>query len=179
MTVDVDRLVEILRETDTWRTDDFPASRSAYVELTDRELEIAHFVAEKRNAHGKSAGANATKFGYSGSTLELHYRGCLGEMAFAKGMDRYWSGAGQSFHDDDDVGNVQVRVTAHEQGCLIVRPEEKAEDLPWVLVVGSGSRYRLAGWLWGRETRRGEWLRAPADRPPAYFVPQKFLRPCL
>lgn len=177
--MDITRLVEVLAETDPGPSRELPANRSECVELTERELELARFVAEKRNSYGRSAGADASKFGYSGSTLDLHYRGCLGEMAFAKGMDRYWSGAGQGFYEDDDVGNVQVRVTAHEHGCLIVRPEEGAEDLPWVLVIGSGSRYRLAGWLWGREARQEEWLRAPADRPPAYFVPQRFLRPCL
>lgn len=147
------------------------------VVLTDQECNIARFVAEQRNRDGAQAGADASKYGYDGSTLELHYRGCLGEMAFAKGLNRYWSGAGCSYHVDDDVGRVQVRVSAHPHACLLVRPNEEALDDPWVLVVGEGNTYSIVGWLWGRETRREIWLRSPAGRPPAYFVPQEALRP--
>lgn len=147
------------------------------VELTDQELAIAWFVAEQRNRDAIRAGADEAKHGYKGSNLELHYQGCLGEMAFAKAFNRYWSGAGCSYHLDDDVGNVQIRVSAHENACLLVRPNDGALDSPWVLVIGEGRSYKIAGWMWGRDTRRNEWLRDPAGRPPAYFVPQDALRP--
>ena len=145
------------------------------VELTQLELELARFVAEQRNRDGQSASADAEKYGYRGSTLELHYQGCLGEMAFAKAMNLYWSGAGLSYHFDDDVGRIQVRVTKYATGCLIVRPNEKAGEEPWVLVTGQDASYRVVGWIPGREAKQEMWLRDPAGRPPAYFVPQDAL----
>lgn len=148
-----------------------------WVRLTDLELAIADFVAEQRNRDGIRAGAAKTKHGFEGSHIDLHKRGCRGEMAFAKGMNRYWTGSGCTYHLDDDVGSVQIRTTSHVHGCLLVRPGEGALDDPWVLVVGEGSDYCIVGWMWGRDARRDKWLRDPAGRPPAYFVPQEALRP--
>lgn len=147
------------------------------VELTARELALASFVACQRNADGVHANADAGKFGYDGSTLDLHLKGCLGEIALAKALNRYWTGAGTGYYDDDDVGQIQVRVTRHDHGCLLVRPNEGHLEAPWVLVVGVFPNYSVRGWLWGYEARQDKYLRAPADREPAYFVPQPDLRP--
>ena len=149
------------------------------VQLTELELALATFVAEQRNAAGRAAGADAAKYGYSGSQFDLHLQGCLGELAFAKGTGRYWSGAGCDYHSDDDVGHIQVRTSKLPHGHLLVRPTEGHEDKPWVLVVGEFPTFHVIGWCFGREAKREEWLRSPNGRPPAYFVPQKSLRPVL
>lgn len=150
------------------------------VELTQREWEIARFVAGQRNDAGNTAGADNGKYGNTLSAFTLHLRGCLGEMAAAKGLNRYWSGAGTGYHNDMDLGVEQVRMTVHATGRLIIRPEDVRRptiDAPWVLVIQHDSlRYTLAGWIIGREGVREEYLASPSGRTPAYFVPQWALR---
>lgn len=148
--------------------------------LTSLEIAIAEFVAHQRYDAGLLANADPHKYGFDGDAYQITYDGCLGEMAFAKGRNLYWSGAGVDFRNESDVGKVQVRMTRHRNGCLLHRPNEAHLEDPWVLVIGEESRddtYHLGGWLYGHELRREEWLRAPAGRPPAYFAPQNALRP--
>lgn len=147
------------------------------VELTLEEIDLTRYVAEKRHAGASLAYADPQKHGFTGSNLELHYSGCLAECAFAKSRNLYWSGGGLSWRDDDDVGGIQVRSTPLPHGSLLVRPTDGALDKPWVLLIGADGKYRLVGWLYGRETHRECWLRAPNGRPAAFFVPQSVLRP--
>ena len=151
------------------------------VELTQREVDLASFVAEQRNGAGAAAGADALKYGDSGlSQYELHVRGCLGELAAAKGLDRYWAGGGTNYHEDLDLGIAQVRTTRYATGRLLIRPEEvrrKTIDDPWILVIQHDPwHYGLAGWIIGREGIRDEYLTAVAGRKPAYFIPQERLK---
>jgi len=150
---------------------------SQAIRLTPLEMAIAEFVAHQRLQAALQARADPHKYGFDGDAFEAHYQGCLGEMAFAKGRNLYWSGAGVDFHNEQDVGKIQVRVTSHKDGHLIHRPNEGHLDDPWVLVIGREEIYRLAGWLYGRDCRRDEWLRTPNGRPSAYFVPQDALHP--
>jgi len=76
-----------------------------------------------------------------------------------------------------DVGNyIQVRYSHYQKGHLLVRPKDPKEHL-YVLVTATGRIYTLWGGLWGIEAMNDDYLKAPADRPPAYFVPQDKLQP--
>jgi hypothetical protein len=150
------------------------------VKLTQREYEIARFVAVQRNEAGREANADPGKYGNTDmDQFNLHVRGCLGEMAAAKGLNRYWFGAGTGWHDDMDLGVEQVRMTKHLGGRLLIRPEEtklSTIHAPWVLVIQCDVlHYLLAGWIVGRDGVREEFLARPAGRAPAYFVPQEAL----
>src|SRR6187431_1376259 len=146
------------------------------VVLRPREVQLARFVAKIRNDAGIAAKADNGKHGNDLDSLERHIQGCLGEMACAKGLDRYWFGAGTTWEDDQDLGVEQVRMTPHHDGRLIIRPDDVAKptiDHPWVLVVQHDLvRYDLCGWIIGRHGVRKEYESTPNDRPPAYFVPQ-------
>lgn len=150
------------------------------MELTQRELDLARFVAIQRDSSGSKAKANAEKFGHTGETFVTHVRGCLGELATAKGLNLYWTGAGTTYHTDADVGVAQVRMTAHATGRLLIRPDDAklaTIDAPWVLVIQHDLyRYTLAGWIIGREGLHAKYLASPAGREPAYFIPQDVLR---
>jgi hypothetical protein len=146
------------------------------VALTSLEYDLCVFVASQRQSAAERAGRRDAH-GLTADSLQAHHLGCLYECACAKGMNRYWSGAGRDFLADDDVGRIQVRGTEHHDGRLIVRPDEGNLDVPWVLVTGSFPLYVIRGWVWGRETRVERWLDAPAGRPLAYFVPQQALHP--
>jgi hypothetical protein len=146
------------------------------VTLTLLEFDLAQHVSAQRNRDGIRARADSAKFGNAADTLAVHLRGALGEIAAAKALGRYWTGAGTDFHRDQDVGQFQVRVTDRDSGCLIVRPNEGHDNDPWILVTGSFPNYIVRGWLYGHEARQPEFLQAPNGRPPAYFVPQDRLR---
>lgn len=151
-------------------------TRLIWVILTLREFELCCFVACRRNADAILTHADEEKYGFSGDNLDSHLTGCLGECAFAKGMNRYWTGAGVGWLDDDDVGDVQVRATKHDHGRLLVRPHEQHLDAKWVLVTGNFPHFCIRGWIYGHEAHHEQFLDSPAGRPPAYFVPQSHLR---
>ena len=144
--------------------------------LTPLEMALTEFVGRQRYDAGIKAGADPHKYGFEGDALTICIEGCRGECAVAKALNVYWSGAGVDYANEEDVGRLQVRVTKHRSGRLLHRPTEQHLEDPWVLVVGEGDTYHLAGWLYGHECRQERWLTAPAGRPPAYFVPQESLR---
>lgn len=150
------------------------------VVLTALEIAVAETVARQRNADGIRAGARQAKYGTPDyPSFDLHRRGCLGELAAAKGLNCYWFGAGRDYAHDCDLGAEQIRTTTHPNGCLIIRPDETRKDeiqTPWILVVQhDDAHYVLAGWIVGRDGVRREYLRSPRSRPAAYFVPQAHL----
>lgn len=147
------------------------------ITLTPLEMALTEFVAKQRLRDGERAKADEHKYGFDGDPFAVMVEGCRGELVVAKALNVYWSGAGTDYANESDVGRLQVRVTKHRTGRLIHRPVEEHHDDPWVLVVGEGDTYHLAGWLYGHECRQERWLTAPAGRPPAYFVPQDALRP--
>jgi hypothetical protein len=145
--------------------------------LTPLEMALTEFVARQRIRDGMRAKADEHKYGFDGDPLAIMVEGCRGECIVAKALNVYWTGAGVDYSNEEDVGRLQVRTTHHRNGCLLHRPNEEHHDDPWILVIGEGNTYHLAGWLYGHEIRRQEWLREPAGRPPAYFAPQGSLRP--
>ena len=153
------------------------SSAPIHVSLTHREKQTAYYVAKLRNKAGVAAYANAGKYGNDMDTLLLHYRGCLGEMALAKGLNRYWSGGGLDYHNDDDVGGLQVRVTAHATGRLLIRKGEGPDAAPFFLLVGEKGEYDIVGWAYAWKVKQDIFLDAPAGRTAAYFYPQNLLNP--
>lgn len=101
-----------------------------------------------------------------------HINGACGELAAAKALGLFWSGAIGDLRARD-VGPYQIRATERLDGCLILHPDDD-DNHPFVLVVGSGQHYRLAGWILAREGKQDCWWRGPR---PAWFVPQSELQP--
>lgn len=150
--------------------------------LTDLEVEICKHVARQRQADAERAGADPHKHGLAveGGYI-FHLNGCLREMAFAKIVNRYWTGAGLHWEEDDDVGGVQVRSTAHANGHLIIRPDdEEVWDQIWALVIGmdGGREYTYVGSILDQFTRIPEfWGAKDPSRPPCWWIPQDALTP--
>jgi len=102
---------------------------------------------------------------------QLHIEGCLGELAVAKAMNLYWS-KGQ--YGADDVGDFQVRTTRRDQSDLILHPRDP-DDKRFYLVTGYNGRYKICGWILGRDGKKLEYWKDPAGGRPAFFVPQSAL----
>ena len=150
------------------------------VTLTHHEIDLANYVAKLRDINGRAARADNNKYGNAAPSLPLHLLGCLGELATAKGLNIYWSGAGTSYQQESDVGFIQVRTTTHLNGRLLIRPDETKRDTinhPWVLVIQHDiAHYTLPGWIIGIDGVKNEYLDNPNKRGPAYFIPQGALR---
>ena len=145
------------------------------VVLTPQELMIAATVGVmrqitnlrdcRRDAHGAEA-----KYGW-----QYHIEGACGECAVAKACGAYWNGNLGNLKADD-VGRLQVRAGSGEDYRLIIHDTDP-DERKFVLVVGLAPRYRLCGWLYGREGKRPEFWTDPVGQRPAYFIPQSLLHP--
>lgn len=116
------------------------------------------------------------RHGYDGADgWTVHVEGACGELAVAKLLNRYWAGTLNTFKEGGDVGNIQVRTRSRENYDLIVRTDDRDEDV-FVLVVGRAPKYRVVGWIRGKDAKRAEWSQTHGGRPAAFFVPQHALR---
>lgn len=90
-------------------------------------------------------------------------------------MNRFWHGSVNAAKSDPDVGkNIQVRATKLLRGKLIVTDSDP-DDQIYVLVVGQIPEYNVVGWIRGADAKNKDFIFAPNNRPPAYFVPQSEL----
>lgn len=103
---------------------------------------------------------------------QLHIEGALAEMAFAKHLGLFWSGA-NTFRADD-VKSWMVRSTASHSNRLIVH-EQDLDTKKFVLVTGCNGRYCIQGWIRGSDAKKKEWWQDPQGNRPAFFVPQAAL----
>jgi len=104
-----------------------------------------------------------------------HIEGAMAECAVCKAFGLFWNGGTKRFHAPD-AGPFQVRQTAHENGCLHLHPGD-ADNEAFICAIGRNGAYRLAGWLYGKEGMKGEWLREPNKGRPCFLVQQWALRP--
>ena len=95
-------------------------------------------------------------------------------MAFAKALNLYWSGSGENYLNDTDVGGIQVKSTANPHGGLLVQKETletaKAQRARWVLVRGD-IHYEICGWLFGSEILQMKQYYRTDIRYPAFIIP--------
>ena len=100
--------------------------------------------------------------------------GALGEVALAKALNVFIADHGDM--KCPDVGDVDVRMTMHENGRLIIHPDDP-DDRAFYLVTGAYGDYVVRGWIRGGDAKRDEWWTDPSGGRPAYFVPQDALTP--
>jgi hypothetical protein len=104
----------------------------------------------------------------------LHVRGACGELAVAKALNRFWSGALGNLRAAD-VGPYQVRHTLRQTNGLRLH---HADEGVFILVTGDPPNLCVRGWLEACEGKHARFWGDPTglDRP-AFFVPQHLLRP--
>ena len=104
---------------------------------------------------------------------QMHVEGCLGEMAVAKYLDRFWHGAVGIPHHGD-IGSIEVRTSNHETARLIVHDRDLSDSV-FILVTGLNGLYNIRGWIKGKEAKQRRFWSDPAGGRPAYFVPKSEL----
>jgi hypothetical protein len=106
----------------------------------------------------------------------INIEGALGEKAFAKGTNRYYSGSVNTFKEGGDVGSIQVR-TRSKTGYELYCNERDRDADQFVLLIGSMGKYEILGWAYGHEIKQPEHLKKlTAYSRPAYFIPTSKLR---
>ncbi len=103
--------------------------------------------------------------------------GVCGEIAVAKLGKFYFIPGLNEFHVVPDVfRDVEVRSTDRDDGCLVIRDNDVLERR-FILAIVNGSDVVLAGWIYGTEGAKSEYLRNPNNHVPAWFIPINKLRP--
>jgi hypothetical protein len=156
--------------------------RYARVTLAWSEVERGARLAARRYVNGLRLGRTPTHNQPRDRVLWDDLQGIHSEMAHA-------ALRGVPYHPGDDLdsrtGDVagdHVRATIHESGHLPLYPEDDP-TARFVLWVGHGARWELAGWLRahdGQQPRYRRWPhdgKHPAVRFRAYYVPQADLQP--
>lgn len=110
----------------------------------------------------------------------MHIEGACGEMAYAKGCNRFWTAGVNTYKGESDMpGGIEIRTRSSDHYDLIVRADD-SNDRYYILVIGRCPRYRLIGGIWGSEAKaRNEWVQSYGGREPAWFVPQSELGPLI
>jgi hypothetical protein len=148
---------------------------SLLVELTPAELLLASTVGCMRQVANLRDGRRDAHGAQRESGWQLHVEGACGELAVAKALGLFWSGSIGNLRAAD-VGEVQVRTRSRDDYDLIVHPSDP-DGAAFVLVVGTAPRFKLVGWLPGREAKHQRHWLDPAGGRPAFFVKQSWLYP--
>lgn len=105
----------------------------------------------------------------------IHILGALGEAAFAKGTRRYWSGSVNTFKGSDIGRNIQVRTRSKHNYDLIVRRDDRDDDI-FVLVTGGPQMFMIHGWMLCSDAKQERYIQNYGFHGEAYFIPQSELR---
>jgi hypothetical protein len=157
---------------------EFPASAGEWheVTLTPAEMLSAAHVGIMRHVQNLKRD-KAPMYGASGmDDWQLHIEGALGECAVSKLLNLYWLGSVGNLMAAD-VGRLQVRTRSKHNYDLILHPAD-LDNAAYILVTGINGRYRVHGWIYGREGKLPEFWKDPTGTGrPAYFVPRSLLTP--
>lgn len=149
---------------------------SVELKLSDTDLVHVGQVATARIIDNFSRNARYGAPEGEGS-FELHWIGCVGEKATAIYTGLYWDGSISDLGAVDVGAMVQVRTRTKAYYELMLHPDD-ADRLPFVLVlIHKLPVVILRGWVFGSEGKQDRfWGEYVKDRP-AFFVPQKTMRP--
>ena len=152
------------------------------IKLEANDIELALNTANKRFI-GNIRMGKGFSYGYQGDyrkQLADSFLGALGEVAYAKSLNKFYNGSYtdnlQRYTDSDFQNNVEIRCQERkEYNFLLIRPQEKKGK--YVLIIHEGNyEFSILGWfpfindMPERLTNFGH-----PNRPPAYKVDIKEL----
>lgn len=105
-----------------------------------------------------------------------HVLGAMAEKAVCRYYDFYWDPT-VGLLNEDDAGPLQVRSIDDPGHRLILHPDDKDWKV-FILVYTAPPRFTMKGWIMAEHGKREEyWEKVNDHRAPAFFVPQRVLRP--
>jgi hypothetical protein len=148
------------------------------VKLTPIELQLATLVGQIRtrsskgdgmeNAHGLEADLN--------EGLIIDILGAKGECILAKHLNVFWCGSVNTFKNERDVGAVFENRTIGELRRRLLVREGDLDEAYYVSTAVVNDIGYIKGYLLGKDAKKGKWLKDYADREPAYFIPDEYLK---
>jgi hypothetical protein len=149
------------------------------IELTNQEQWRAACCGLKRwiEAHTKGCRQRFGQRGDYRENVSRHIIGAMGELAAAKALRVEWPATVNEMHVGNGLpGGIEVRTGMHARSLLVVRPNTP-DGVRVVWVKGhEAPLFTVTGWIVARDAKRPEFWKAPAERPPAWFVPDFVLR---
>jgi hypothetical protein len=145
------------------------------IELTNAELLHAGIMGVMRRVSSIKRGLKP-QYGFNDENpWQIDIEGSCGELAVAKALGIYAS-LGLDTFKAPDLPGMQIKTRSNHSYELIVRPHD-AEDQHYVLVTGKNGKYRVHGWILGKDAKQKKWEQTHGGRDAAYFVPQDVLKP--
>jgi len=141
--------------------------------LSKKELQEANAIAQARMDGVESIGLMDKHGAESERNFSYHLLGARGEIAFRKFINSNEKVTVNTFKKTPDISGVEVRTRSKDDYDLIIRKDDP-DDRVYVLVVGEGCKFRVVGWLLGKEKYNFS-TKTFNNRPKAWFIPQKSL----
>jgi len=142
--------------------------------LSCREAELAVWEGGRRRLrriYGKASGDLFQR----AQPFDRDVEGVGAELAVARYLNLYWTPSeGAQPPTLGDVGEFEVRWTAHEDGHLTVR-SNTPDARKCVLVVGRIPEFRICGWMLAGDAKQGRYRREfenARGRLAGFWVPQ-------
>lgn len=152
---------------------------SRYITIDPDEWSLCVQVANARQVSSIKKGGRDTLSKKDGWLEEFtpHIIGCVGELAVAKALGVSWTGSVDTFRSVADLGkNIQVRHRKNPDFDLIVRGNDKDND---VFILSRGlppGAIEVVGWILGRDAKREEWIKDYGNyNRKAHFIPSNEL----
>lgn len=143
--------------------------------LTEDQIDQVERVARIRQTFAIDA-KRKDAYGFDGHHgYEKHFLGAGGECAVALVLGMVWDAGINTFKSADLAGNIQVRTRSKHGYELLVRPDDKDDDIFVHVTCQAFPRFVIHGCLRGREAKQVNWLKDHGGRPAAYFVPNAAL----
>lgn len=147
--------------------------------LTPFEMEVVALAAAKHVTNALERGSKSYARQEREWLMANAFNGYSAELAFAKATKRYWSmGIGGGVGKPDFLPDIDVKYGNPRLNALTLVPGKVKPDWRYVLVVGVAPELEVAGWIWGRDGEKPEFLQDPTGtKRPAYFIPRDRLTP--
>lgn len=107
---------------------------------------------------------------------EVDVLGALGEVAVAKGLNRYWQAeVNAKGRNGGDVGHIEVRTSSNPNHNLIVRNGDPEHKIYCLTLANTDKLFYIVGWIRGKDAKM-EYYRKVLPSGSHYVVPVEDLK---
>lgn len=108
--------------------------------------------------------------------FRFHVMGAVGELAASKVLGIPFSGSVDTFKEQPDLQDVEIRFRSNAEWQLILRDND-SDTARYVLARGlPPGAIEIVGWMYGKDGKRPEFKANHGNYREAYFVPDSMLR---
>jgi hypothetical protein len=148
------------------------------IQLSMSEIHIASIVGIQRSLDALRNNRDGRYGCDRAPGFDLDIIGCLGELALAKYLDRFWNGAFGDFKAKDVAQRFQVRASSYTgpNAGLILHPDD-SDNQPFVKAIVRLPTVSLMGWLNGFDGKQKQFWSELQPGRPCFLIPHQQLQP--